>query len=120
MPPFGMKSVLPAELESKRIKIAKTHNRLVCVLFAGLIVALSLSIPFLDIAYLKKEPIVGVFLGFLVIGAEVYGLYRIIRHDKELCHMLGYLCPICREPLYEARASTWLNGMCPKCHKSVL
>ena len=115
-----MKSVLPAELESKRIKIAKMHNRLVGVLLAGLVVALSLSIPLLDIAYLKKEPIVGVFLGFLVIGAEVYGLYRIIRHDNELCHRLGYLCPICSEPLYEARASTWLNGMCPKCQKSVI
>jgi len=109
-----MKSVLPAELESKRIKIAKMHNRLVGVLLAGLVVALSLSIPLLDIAYLKKEPIVGVFLGFLVIGAEVYGLYRIIRHDNELCHRLRYLCPICR------RASTSLNGMCPKCHKSVI
>src|SRR6266849_5021924 len=43
MPAAGIvKSVLPVELESKRIKIAKVHNLLVCVLLGLLFVGLLL------------------------------------------------------------------------------
>lgn len=55
----------------------------------------------------------------LLLG-EAYGIYRIIKHDNELCRQLGYMCPFCQSPLYEARASTWISGLCPKCRKSVI
>jgi hypothetical protein len=42
-----MKSVLPSDLESKRIKIAKVHNLLVCVLLGLLSVGLLLIGVFL-------------------------------------------------------------------------
>ena len=61
------------------------------------------------------------WVAFVVAGLiEIHGLRRIVQHDNELRHQLGYLCPFCHEPLYESRASTWANGLCPKCRKSVV
>ncbi len=115
-----MKSVLPPELESKRIKIAKVHNLLVCVLL-GLLFGLLLIAVLLPHSPTHKPFSMVLVVAFLAIGLlEAYGIYRIIQHDNELCRQLGYMCPFCHKPLYEARASTWVDGLCPKCHKSVV
>src|ERR1700757_3325362 len=115
-----MKSVLPAELESKRMRIAKTHNRL-CFLLLG---ALFLSLFLLAVLVPRKPnhaaPTLGLLLGCLCIGLlETYAIYRVIQHDYDLCRQLGYTCPFCHKPLYEPRASTWVTGLCPKCGQSV-
>jgi hypothetical protein len=68
-----------------------------------------------------RNGIVALVGAFVVAGLiEIYGLRRIIQHDNELCLQLQYLCPFCHTPLYESRASTWANGLCPKCRKSVV
>lgn len=115
------KSVLPVELESKRIKIAKAHNLLVCVLLGMLFVGLLLIAVLLPHGPTHKPSNMAFVGAFLAIGLlEAYGIYRVVQHDNELCRQLGYICPFCNKPLYEARASTWVDGLCPKCHKSVV
>ncbi len=116
-----MKSVLPAELESKRIKIAKAHNLLVCALLGMLFLGLVLMAALVPRGPSHKPSNMGLVAGFLAIGIlEAYGIYRIIQHDNDLCRQLGYVCPFCGKPLYEPRASTWANGLCPKCRKSLI
>ncbi len=122
MPAAGIvKSVLPVELESKRIKIAKVHNLLVCVLLGLLFVGLLLITVLMPHGPTHKPSSMALVGAFLAIGLlEAYGICRVVQHDNELCRQLGYMCPFCDKPLYEARASTWVDGLCPKCHKSVL
>lgn len=116
-----MKSVLPPELESKRIKIAKAHNLLVCGLLAMLFVGLILMALFVPRGPSHRPSRTGLLEGFLIIALlEGYGIYRIIDHDNHLCRRLEYMCPSCHKPLYEPRAPTWVNGLCPKCGKSVM
>jgi ribosomal protein L37AE/L43A len=109
-----VKSVLQGELAAKRNQIAKTHNRLVITLLGVLFVAM---IGFAALA--RGIPhAVPVFLTSLVIG-EVYGIYRIVLHDNEQCRQLGFICPFCHKPLYEARALIW-NTLCPKCGEDIV
>ena len=116
-----VESVLPAELEAKRRRIAKAHNRLVLALlglmFVGLLV---LAVTVLrDRSH--KPTLADLVTGIaILLIAEAYGFYRIIRHDNELCREIGYMCPLCHQPLYEPRASTWLTGCCPKCKKKIV
>ncbi len=117
-----VKSILPKELESKRLIIARTHN-LLCVY----LLALVFGSPLLVIAVIRMMhaslQISGVALVVAVLVAgliEAYGLRHIVHRDNELCRQLGYLCPCCHEPLYESRAATWANGLCPKCNKSIV
>lgn len=116
-----LKSILPTELESKRLTIAKSHN-LLCVYMLALV----LGTPLLVIAVIHithaslMTGILALVVAVAVAGlVEAYGLRRIVERDNELCRQLGYLCPFCHEPLYESRAATWANGVCPKCRKSV-
>ncbi|HEV2117934.1 MAG TPA: hypothetical protein VGR48_18000 [Terriglobales bacterium] len=116
-----IESVLPAELEAKRRKIAKSHNRLILallgVMFVGLLV-LAVAVP-RDSSH--KPKLSGLITGVvMLVMAEAYGVYRVIRHDNELCREIGYTCPLCHQPLYEPRASTWLTGCCPKCKKKIV
>jgi len=77
-----MKSVLPSDLESKRIKIAKAHNRLVCVLLGLLFVGLLLIAVFLPHGPTHKPSSMALVVAFLAVGLlEAYGLYRIIQHE---------------------------------------
>lgn len=116
-----IKSVLPAELEAKRTRIGKAHNRLVIALLGVMflcLILLGILVP-RDAAH--KPIVTWLVAGFvLIVAAEAYGFYRIIGHDNQLCHELGYLCPLCHQPLYEARASTWLTGCCPKCKQKIV
>lgn len=88
--------------------------------------ALVLGTPLLVIAVIHithaslMTGIIALVVAVAVAGlVEAYGLRRIVERDNELCRQLGYLCPFCHEPLYESRAATWANGLCPKCRKSV-
>ena len=119
--PCRMKSVLPTELETKRLKIAKSHNLrcfcLLALLFCGLFLMAMLVPRTCD----HKPTRLGLLGSFLLIGSmEAYGIYKIVQHDNGMCRELGYMCPFCHKPLYEARALTWLNGLCPKCRKNVM
>src|SRR5437588_5334880 len=70
-----MKSVLPSDLESKRIKIAKAHNRLVCVLLGLLFVGLLLIAVFLPHGPTHKPSSMALVVAFLAVGLlEAYGL----------------------------------------------
>jgi len=82
---------------------------------------LTLLICFLLLVLVSQHHRSLLFAGLVVIVLiEAYGLYRIVQHDYDLCRDLGYICPFCQKPLYEARAGTHLNGLCPKCGKSIL
>ena len=118
----AVKSILPTELESKRLAIAKSHN-LLCVYMLALV----LGIPLLVIAVFDithpslKTGMVGLVVAVVVEGLiEAFGLRHIVQRDNELCRQLGYLCPFCHEPLYQSRAATWANGLCPKCRKGIV
>jgi phage FluMu protein Com len=115
-----VKSVLPAHMEAKRVRIGKSHNRLTMALLAatgvwmiGATWVSSAVIP----GHKHAAFFTGLLLAYLMAG---YGLYRIIQHDNALCREIGYMCPACHKPLYEARAATYLNGRCPKCKNSIL
>jgi hypothetical protein len=113
-----VKTVPTGELAQKRARIAKSH-KLRVVAFLG---AASAAFPvFLGVQkpFLVRIPPTSVllFLGFLIIS-EAYAIYRTIQHDNEMCRDLGFMCPFCHQPLYEARALIW-NALCPKCGKDI-
>jgi DNA-directed RNA polymerase subunit RPC12/RpoP len=111
-----MNSILPATLEAKRLAIAKAHNLvLVCLIFGtfGALILVALISPKNNYPVLYS----GLFLvGFL----SICGVFRIFKYDQKLCIEQGYMCPHCRKPLYEPRATTYLTGLCPKCGKNIL
>ncbi len=113
-----MKSVLPPDLEAKRLTIAKAHNRLVLGLLAGIFAVL-----FLLLGIAPKNPRGRYFLlGGLCTAMilEGYGVYRIFNYDKQLCTRLGFICPHCHKPLYEPRGFINITGRCPKCERLVV
>ncbi|HEY6943543.1 MAG TPA: hypothetical protein VI431_00280 [Candidatus Acidoferrum sp.] len=113
-----MKSILPPDLESKRLQIAKTHNRLVLSLAVGIFVAFLLVI---GIAPHGPNGRYFILAGMVTAGIlEGYGIYRIIEYDKQLCQQLGFICPRCRKPLYEPRGFINVTGRCPKCKNRVI
>ncbi len=117
------KSVLPPDLESKRLQIAKTHNRLVLGLLTGLFASLfllvAIAITIVPKGGARRQQI---FLSGVVAIAllEGYGLFRIIKYDAELSRRLSFMCPHCYQPLYEPRGFINVTGRCPKCKKSVV
>jgi phage FluMu protein Com len=114
-----IKSILPPDMESKRIRIGKRHNSLVLILMSAVGV-LPIATMWAGAAFLHgyHNAIVVMALLLMVLSGG-YGLYRIIEHDNAMCRQLGYMCPNCHKPLYEAHAATYLNGLCPKCKKSI-
>ena len=116
-----MKSVLSPESEAKRVRIAKAHNRLVIVLLISMILFLFIFIWIVPHGLSKPSRIEAVVGSFLIIAAlEAYGIYRIIKHDEELCRQLGFMCPHCGKPLYESRSFINITGRCPKCRGNVI
>jgi hypothetical protein len=108
------KSILPNELESKRIAIGTRHNRLV-----GMMTLVALAALFLTIVYLAHTR--EFWVGIVGLGTiEVYALRRVLQYDDQMCKQLGFICPHCQKPLYEPRSFVKLNGRCPKCQKSIL
>lgn len=115
-----IQSVLPPDMESRRIRIAKDHNRLCMVLLLATGVFLIGTIWIGGaITHGHDQPILWITLliAALIAGS---GIRYIIQRDNALCRRLGYMCPICHRPLYEAHAATYLSGLCPKCKQSVL
>jgi hypothetical protein len=114
-----MKSILPPDLELKRLTIAKKHNQLVlamCSVVLGL--ALIFIVSRLHGHALPRSQFIA---ALLIVGTvEAYAIYRILQYDKEMCRQLGFLCPHCQQPLYEPRSFINMNGRCPKCQKSIL
>ena len=108
-----MKTVLQGEWAAKRNKIAKTHNLLVLALLVAIF------LPALGLMALPRGTryAVPVVVALMILG-EAYGIYRIVQHDNAQCRRLGFLCPFCGKPLYEARALIW-NTLCPKCGKDI-
>jgi hypothetical protein len=116
---WRMKSILPPDLELKRLTIAKKHNRLV---LAVLSFVLGLALIFI-VCTLHGHPLARsqFVAALLIVGtAEAYSIYRILQYDKELCRQLGFMCPHCHQPLYDPRSLINLNGKCPKCRLSIL
>ncbi len=118
-----MKSVLPPELESKRVTIARRHNRLVIALLVATFVALFTTVLLLTKLApnpgLHKLPLL--VSGIILIGIlEIYGIRRIISQDAELCRQLGFICPHCHKPLYDPRGLISVTGRCPKCRASII
>jgi Ca2+/Na+ antiporter len=111
-----IKSILPAEMELKRVAIAKSHNRFLLTLIsavgAGLMLVLVLIGP-----HQKFIIWIAILITPLTLG---WGVYYVIQRDNELCRKLGYICPFCNKPLYEPHANTYLTGLCPKCKTNIL
>jgi hypothetical protein len=115
-----VKSILPAEMEAKRIQIGKRHNSLLLPLIIAT-GALPIGAVWVGAAIIPGYNHAVLFVALAMTALMVgYGLYRVIQYDNALCRQLGYMCPNCQKPLYESRAITYLNGLCPKCKKSVL
>src|SRR5215469_3559992 len=108
------KSILPPELETKRISIATRHNQIVGALVLFVIGAL-FSIAF----FLRSHPRIWTLLAIAAAGGtELYAIRRLFKYDEEICEKLGFTCPRCHKPLYEPRSFINLNGKCPKCGQS--
>jgi len=108
-----VKTVLQGEWAEKRNQIAKTHNLLVLALLLALFL---LALGLLALPHRTPRAVPAV-VALMIIG-EAYGIYRIVQYDNEQCRRLGFLCPFCGKPLYEARALIW-NTLCPKCGKNI-
>jgi hypothetical protein len=113
-----MKSVLPEELEIKRLKIKRKHTLLAFLLLCGVfgffiivvMVARNFDVP-------QNFAVIG---GFLVAGlSESYGMKRLNAHDDTLCEQMGLMCPHCQKPLFSARDNDLVTGICPRCTKSI-
>jgi hypothetical protein len=116
-----MQSVLPTELESKRVTIAKKHNQSVLTLLAVLFIALFLLILIVRHGSSAHSASPSLIIGLLVVIAlEALGIRQVLKQDNELCQQLGFMCPHCHQPLYEPRSFININGRCPKCRKSIL
>jgi hypothetical protein len=115
-----LKSVLPPEMEARRLKIGKRHNSLLLPLIIAM-GALPIGAVWVGAAVIPgyNHAVLSVALAVTALMAG-YGLYRVIQYDNALCRQPGYMCPNCHKPLYEPRAITYLNGLCPKCKKSVV
>src|SRR5579864_126825 len=75
------KSVLPPELESKRVSIATRHNQIVVAMLLALFVALFSLIPLL-----RTGSLTWTVLAIATVGiAEVYGIRRILKYDDQMC-----------------------------------
>jgi hypothetical protein len=77
-----MKSVLPPELEMKRLTIARIHNRLVLSFLAPLILVVPLSLAVVP----RPWAVPVVVVAFLsVIVAEFWLIHRIVQYDNIRC-----------------------------------
>ena len=116
-----MKSVLPPELAAKRRRIAKAHNWgvLGLLLAVGILVVLALSILRSLPGDRMEHYVLGGLLA-IMLPTEVYGLYRIWKHDCQLCRELDFMCPHCKKPLYEPGSQLLLAGRCPRCKQSII
>ena len=118
-----MISKLPPELESKRLLVAKRHN-----LLAGGWGLFLLGMPtiFLFLVNSRQRlahavPTKVVAIGFVIEFVLLFaGLFRILKYEERLCAEIGFVCPHCGKPLYVARDMGLLDGICPKCHNSLL
>lgn len=113
-----MKSILPPDLERKRLQIAKIHNRLVVGLLISLFAAWFLLLALAS--FVAAGPAVLLPALVITVLCEGYGLYRVFQYDKTLCLKLDFMCPHCHQPLYEPRSFINVTGRCPKCKESVL
>jgi hypothetical protein len=114
------KSVLSPELESKRVAIMERHNLLVGVIgFVPLTTFVMLLLLAETLGHRLPPPVrIGALLA--VVSGELFGLFRLLRYDEVMCERLGFMCPHCRQPLYEPRNLISVNGLCPKCHRSII
>jgi hypothetical protein len=110
------KSILPPDLEAKRIKIATRHNQLVGVMLLAV-----LTLLFSSVAIFRHNSRWWTVLAIVLVGAaEIAALRRLFKYDKQMCEQHGFMCPHCQKPLYEPRSFINLNGQCPKCKQSIL
>jgi hypothetical protein len=92
---------------------------LMVALFATIFLFLTIATLFFPISWTREKwRLLLMFVPVLV--GEGYAIYRISKHDKQMCRELGFVCPHCHEPLYEPRGTIHINGQCPKCRNSVL
>jgi hypothetical protein len=112
-----MKSVLPPDLELKRLAIGRVHNRLVLALLGSLFLLLALCVAIFPRPW--HVPLV-VLVMVTVLAVEFWLIYRLFQYDKVLSLRYGYLCPHCHAPLYEPRGYINMTGLCPKCRRSVI
>ena len=108
------------EWESKRVAIMERHNLLVGVIgFVPLTVFVMLLLLAETLGHRLPPPVrVGALLA--VVSGELFGLFRLLRYVEVMCKHLGFMCPHCRQPLYEPRSLISVNGLCPKCHRSII
>jgi hypothetical protein len=115
-----MISVLPEHLEEKRRLIARAYNTRI-LLILGCLFTLMLSQAFLLPNYANHDQRVWIAIGALALFAPfgAYAGYRAIKRGDQLCRDLGFLCPHCGKPLFEARGRIEATGNCPKCKRSI-
>jgi len=79
-----------------------------------LLIFLTLELTKLGSSRLEKEHIT-LACAVVIVCAEIYAIYRILKYDKALCRQIGFVCPHCSEPLYRTHALIFRTGKCPAC-----
>jgi len=118
-------TALPEDLEKKRKMITHHHNRLIFlfVLIGG---AMLLVLLFSADHFLKSQPLHTkqsfVWMVAVFITLVSFGFYILLkRSDANQCRKIGFVCPICKAPLFvvAARDTRWgklASSHCPKCN----
>ena len=92
-----MKSILPADLEAKRVAIAKTPNKLVILLLLAMFIIFFFAVA--PILAPQRNPYAIFEALLLCLVDATYGLYRVFKYDEQLCRRYGFLCPHCQKSL---------------------
>jgi hypothetical protein len=111
-----MNSVLPPEMEEKRLLIARSNNwRALWLIVVPFVASMTLMYFYpkaFDDAHL---PLTGAVFGIVV----VLGFIGSIKYNRVLSRRLGFVCPKCGKPLYDPDYFIQIDGKCPRCKKQV-
>ena len=91
-----MKSILPADLEAKRVAIAKTPNKLVILLLLAMFIFFFFAVAPILAPHRNPYAIFEALLLCLV--DATYGLYRVFKYDEQLCRRYGFCAHIAKSP----------------------
>jgi hypothetical protein len=111
-----MKHSIPESANAVRRVVAKRHNLHVIVLL--LVVASTLL---LGVFAFRSNPLAGYVILCAAVAVEIAGIVLVVHLDKRLSVALGFVCPVCRGPLYDGRSNRLqFRGECPCCRQFIV
>ena len=123
---FPNYDALPEDLRAKQRACVRRHNR---QLFSWLVPLFACL--FVLIYALLHVP---VEYGWIVRASllpwgvlALYAIFAVLRADRAFCRQIGFVCPACTKPLYQASSAFGgdfsplvVRGECPHCRHSFL